>query len=53
MKETKKNQTQNCKKSEAKNNAPTKGAGEQTPPPAVPNRAHSQMSAAKNAKNSK
>ena len=53
MKETKNQKTQNVKNNQAQNNAQTKGTGEQTPPPAVPNRAHTQMSAGKNAKNSK
>ena len=57
MNESKNSKAQNSKtnkaQNNAQNNAQTKGTGEQTPPPAVPNRAHTQMNAGKNAKNSK
>ncbi|MBR3879174.1 MAG: hypothetical protein IKJ24_03520 [Clostridia bacterium] len=57
MNESRNSQNQNSKTSKAQNNAQNnaqkKATGEQTPSPAVPNRAHTQMSSAKNAKNSK
>ena len=53
MNESKNTKNQNCKTNKMQNNAQTKATGEQTPAPAVPNRAHTQMNSAKNSKNCK
>ena len=53
MNETKKTQNQSCKSSKAQNNAQKKATGEQTPSPAVPNRAFTEMSNCKKTKGSK